>query len=113
MFGGAVGVASVADEDELVVVALIGEDFGHSLVGDHPIMHVVAHNIWVEEVAVAYLHPDSQWLGRSVWNEVFVKLPCAIRGFRVIRPLLVDVGAGVGEDAVVELGVVPGHDEGA
>ena len=28
-------------------------------------------------------------------------------------PLLVDLGAGVGEDAVVELGVIPGHDERA
>ena len=27
--------------------------------------------------------------------------------------MLVDEGAGVGEDAVVELGVIPGHDEGA
>ena len=28
-------------------------------------------------------------------------------------PLLIDVGSGVGEDAVVEIGMVPGHDERA
>ena len=36
-----------------------------------------------------------------------------MRELRVGRPLLIDVGAGVGEDAVVELRVVPGHDERA
>ena len=42
-----------------------------------------------------------------------MEAPGALRGFGVPGPLLVDVGAGVGEDAVVEVGVVPGHDEGA
>ena len=44
---------------------------------------------------------------------VVVEAPGAVRGCGVAGPLLVDVGAGVGEDAVVEVGVVPGHDEGA
>ena len=48
LFYGAVGVAGVAGEDELIVVALGGEDAGHVLVGDDPVVHVVAHDVGVE-----------------------------------------------------------------
>ena len=62
---------------------------------------------------VADFHPDAERLARAVGNQVLVELPRAVRRFGVVGPLLVDEGAGVGEDAVVQLGVIPGHDEGA
>ena len=52
-------------------------------------------------------------LAGSVRDEVFVKFPCAVRGLGVVGPLLVHVGARIGENAMVELGVIPGHDQGA
>jgi hypothetical protein len=83
-------------------------------VGEDPVVHVVAHDVGVEEVAVADVHPDAEGLSsRAVGDEGFVEAPGAERGFGVPGPLLVDVGAGEGEDAVVEVGAVPGHDQGA
>ncbi len=113
MFDRVIDVARIFGEDELIVIAPRSEYAGHAFVGQDPVVHVVAHDVGVEEIAVAYLHPDSDGFGGSIGDEVLVELPCAVRGGRVGGPLLVDVGAGVGEDAVVELGVVPRHDEGA
>ena len=66
-------MAGVAGEDELVVVALGGQHLGHVLVGQHPVVHVVAHDVGVEQVAVADVHPDAERLRRAVrdqrsWN---------------------------------------------
>src|SRR5471032_3274296 len=44
-FDGAVGVAGIAGENKLVVIAFGGEDFGHVLIGDDPVMHVVALDV--------------------------------------------------------------------
>src|ERR1035441_7912559 len=71
----AVGVSGVAGEDELVVIALGGENLGHILIGDDPVMHVIAQGVHVEVVAVADLHPDAQGLGGAVGDEVGMKLP--------------------------------------
>ena len=46
-------------------------------------------------------------------DEVLVELPSPVRGLRVARPLLINIRTGVGEDAMVELRVVPSHDERA
>ena len=113
MLDCAVYVAGVGSEDELVVVALGGECFGHFFVGLDPVMHVVAHDVGVEEVVVADFKPDADGLRRAVGDDVLVELPCAVRGLRIVRPLLVDPGAGVGEHSGVPLRVVPGHDESA
>ena len=106
-------VAGVAGEDELVGVVFGGEGLGHVFVGYYPVVQVVAHVVGVVEVAVAYFHPETEGLAGRVRDEGRVESPGALRSFGVPGPLLVDVGAGVGEDAVVEVGVVPGHDEGA
>src|SRR5580698_6596890 len=108
-----VHVAGVDGENILVVIALCGEDFGHLLVGEDPVVHVVAHGIGVVEVLVADFHPDANGFGRRVGNEVLVELPCAVGIGGKGRPLLVDEGAGVREDAVIPLGVKPGHDQRA
>ena len=49
-----------------VYLTLGGEDLGHVLVGDDPVVHVIAQGIHVEVVAVADLHPDAQRLGGAV-----------------------------------------------
>ena len=56
---GGVAVASVADETELVGVPLFLEDFRHPLVRQDPIVHVVAHDIGIEEVPVSNTHPNA------------------------------------------------------
>jgi len=111
-FDCVVYVAGVAGEEELVRVVLGGEDAGHVLVGDDPVVHVVAHHVGVVEVTVAYFEPEAQRLAAGFGDESSVEAPGTLRSLRVPRPLLVDVGTGVSEDAVVEVGVIPGHDEG-
>jgi len=59
LFDGAVGVPGVARKDKLIVIALGGEDSGHVLVCQDPIVHVVAHHIGTEIVPVADFHPDA------------------------------------------------------
>ena len=93
LFDGAVAMAGVAGEGELVVIAFVGQGFGGVFVGDDPIVHVVAHDVWVEEVAVADFHPDADRLCGAIGNEVFVKFPGAVRGFGARRPLLIYEGA--------------------
>jgi len=41
-------------------------------------------------------------LGRAFGNEMLVKFPRAVRCLGIIRPLLVYVGAGIGEHPVVK-----------
>jgi hypothetical protein len=110
---GAVYMESVFCKNELVVVFLRGEDARHAFVGFDPIVHVVTHDVGIEEVLVTDFHPDADGLARALRDEVLVELPCAVRSFGIVWPLLVDPGSGVGEDAVIELGVIPGHDESA
>ena len=112
-FDCVVYVAGVASEHELVRIVLGGEDAGHVFVGDDPVVHVVAHDVGVVEVAVSYFKPETERLARRVGDQGLMEAPGALRSFGVPGPLLIDVGSGVGEDAVVEVGVVPGHDEGA
>jgi len=56
---GTVDVGGIAGEYELVVVALGGEHFGHTLVGENPIVHVIAHYVRIQQIVVAHFHPDS------------------------------------------------------
>src|SRR5580704_10222408 len=69
---GFVGVAGVACEDKLIRVVFSGEDARHVLVGDDPVVHVVAHEVVVEQIAVADLHPDAEWLARGLRDQVLV-----------------------------------------
>ena len=38
------------------------EDAGHALVGDHPVVHVVAHDVRIVEIPVADVHPHADRL---------------------------------------------------
>ena len=53
---GAIRVTGVARENKLVVIALVGQHFGHFFIGEHPIVVLVAR---VQIVPVADLHPDA------------------------------------------------------
>ena len=77
----------------------------------HPVVHVVAHHVGIEQIAVADLHPDANRLRRAVRDEALVEFPRAVRRLGVRRPLLVHVGAGVGQHAVIQLRVIPRHDQ--
>src|SRR3954454_17368954 len=109
----AIDMPGVASENELVVIALCSKHSGHIFVGENPIMHAVAHDIWIEQIAVANFHPDSDRLGRGVRYEVLVKFPCAMWRLRIVRPLLVHECPGVGENTMVKLRMIPSHTQGA
>ena len=90
-------MTGILGEDELVVVVLCGEGAGEVFVGKDPVVHVVANDVGVEEIKVTDLHPDADGLGGRVGDEVLGELPGAVWSFGVVRPLLVDPRAGVGE----------------
>jgi len=88
-----VNVAGVFSKDKLIVIVLCGQHARHALVGHHPVVHAIVHGIGVEEVVVAYLHPDADGFARTLGDEMLVKLPCAVRCGGVVGPLLVDEGS--------------------
>src|SRR5271157_1923581 len=102
----AVAVASVFRKDKLVRIPLGGQSLGHALIGEDPVVIVVAGD---EKISIADIHPDAQRLLRAVGNEGFMELPCAVRGLGVVRPLLVHEGTRLAQNMVVEIVVVPGH----
>ena len=70
-----IDMAGVAGKDKLVVIALRGQHLGHLLIGNHPVMHVVAHDVRIEKVAVADLHPDANRLGWAIRDELSRETP--------------------------------------
>jgi hypothetical protein len=110
---GAVDVSGVAGENELIVIALDSEYGGHAFVSENPVVHVIAHDVGIQQVAVANLQPDAQGLGRAIGDEMLVKFPGAVRRLRIVGPLLVYKSSGLGENAVIQLRVIPRHDQGA
>ena len=103
---GAVAVPSVFRKDKLVRIPLVGQSLGHALIGEDPVVIVVAGD---KKISIADIHPDAQRLLRAVGNEGFMELPCAVRGLGVVRPLLVHEGARVAQNTVVEIRVIPSH----
>ena len=88
----AVAVPGVFRKNKLVRIALGSQRFSHVLIGENPVVIVVAR---VEIVPVADMHPDAKWLLRTVGNKGFMEVPRAVRGLGVVRPLLVHERAGV------------------
>ena len=110
---GAVYVSGVARKYELIVISLGGERLRHVLVGQNPIVHSVAHHIGIEKIAIAHLHPDPYRFPGILPNEVLVELPGTVWHLRIVRPLLVHKSSGIREDTMIELRVIPSHDQGA
>src|SRR6267378_4508587 len=61
----AVAVHSVLRKDKLVRIPLGGQSLDHALIGQDPVVIVVAGN---ENVSIADVHPDAQRLLRAVGN---------------------------------------------
>src|SRR5262245_24578826 len=99
-------MAGVFGEDELVGILFVGQDLRHSLVGKNPIVVVVPVD---QIVPVADVHPDAERFFGRVGNELVVEFPGSVGRLGIVGPLLIDVGAGITEDAVIEIGVIPGH----
>src|ERR1039457_5340795 len=106
-------MSGIAGKYELVVIALGSEYLRHMLVVENPIVQVVAHHVWIEQIPVTNFHPDSYRLDGAVPDEMLVNLPGPGRGSRIVRPLLVDECSGIGENPVIKLGVIPSHYQGA
>lgn len=62
-----------------------------------------------EVIAITDMHPDAKRLLGAVGNNGSVEVPGTVRRLRVVRPLLIDVGAGIAEHAMVEVSSIPGH----
>ena len=110
-FGVADAVAGVLAEEVLVGIAFGLEDFGHAVIGFDPVVHAVTHDVGVVVVAVSNGEKDAERFWGDVGDEGVVEVPGSAGGFGIKGPLLVHEGAGSGEDAVVEVGTIPGHDE--
>ena len=65
-------MTGVQREDVLVLIALFLEHRGHTVIGDDPVVHVVAHDIWIKEILVGDLHPDADGLGFGARNQRLV-----------------------------------------
>src|SRR3954454_6839053 len=91
LFDSAITVPRVAREGELVVIALCCKGLGHRLVGHHPIVHVVSHDVRIEQIAVAHFHPDPNGFSRRVRDQPLVEFPRAVWRFGAGWPLLIHV----------------------
>src|ERR1700737_649345 len=111
LFHAAIDVHGVAGKHELVVIAFGGQNSGHVLAGNDPVVHVVAHDIWIQEISVSDFHPHSNRLDRTIRDQALVKSPCAVRSLRTMWPLLIYRGDRVCQYAVIEIRVIPCHVE--
>ena len=83
-------VSGVSAKEVLVGIALGLEDFGHAMVGFHPVVHAVAHDVGVEEIPVTHGKENPQRLLRAFGYDFVVKAPCTVGRFGVEGPLLID-----------------------
>lgn len=72
-----IGMASITGKDHLVLIALVGEDASHALMGDDRVVHVTVQDSGAVGVPVTDLKPDAQGeLGiRVSWNP---HAPCGV-----------------------------------
>ena len=105
-------VTGILTEKILVLITLLLENSGHAVVGFHPVMHAVTHDVRVEQVIIPYRKKEPDGFLRRVRDQFVVKVPSSARCFRIKGPLLVHEGPGSGQDPTVKIGPVPSHDEG-
>ncbi len=82
-------MADVTRKDKLVRIMLCVEHFGLSLIGQYPVVHVVAHHIGVERVG-RLLTGHMQWFAPAIRDEPLVELPGAVGQARGSTAILVD-----------------------
>jgi hypothetical protein len=70
---------------------------GEVFVGKDPVVHVVAHDVGVEEIKVTDLHPDADGLGARVGDEVLVEFPGGHFGSGEVRRAEDEVAVSIGK----------------
>lgn len=71
-------VAGVTGKNNLVMMFLGHQPLGHVLIGHHPIVHPVVHDVQIEKIPFSQFHPDSQRFGRAVGIKALMKIPGAV-----------------------------------
>src|ERR1700731_224043 len=89
LFHWAITVHRIPGKHKLVVVPFGAENLRNVPAGHDPVVHVVAHDIWIEEIPVSNPQPDSNRLDRAIRDEPLMKFPRTVRRLRAARPLLV------------------------
>src|SRR6266550_5234668 len=82
LFHIAIDMPGIAGKHKLVVIPFGSQNSGHALAGNDPVVHVVAHDIWIQEISVSDFQPDSNRSGRTIRDEALVKFPGAVRSLR-------------------------------
>ena len=103
-------MAGTATEQILILIAFGLEHFGHLMVRFDPVVHTVAHNVWIERIPIAHGNEQADRLPATLGNNCFVKAPGAIRELGIKWPRLVHEGTRSGEHAPVKIRAEPGHD---
>ncbi len=102
------GMAGTFRIDKLVGVALVLENPGEARVGGDPVSAIRGRGLYAI-VVLGDLEPETQRLLLGFGEQILDVFVGAERGFGAVAEI--DEGAGVGEDAVVEVGPEPGHGE--
>ena len=103
-------VTGIAAKQVLILITFGLEYLGHLVIRFHPVVHVVTHNVWVEQVIITNGNKQADRLLRTLGNDRFVKAPGAIRILGIKWPRLVHEGARGGEYTVVKIRTEPSHD---
>src|SRR5665213_3350829 len=99
----------IAGKNKLVMIALCCKHSCHVFIGNHPIMHIVTHHVWIIKVAVAHFHPNAYRLYGTLRNKMFMKFPCSMWCGGVGGPLLVDVSTRISKHTMIPFRMVPCH----
>src|SRR5581483_11994398 len=106
----AVGMFGVESKDVAVLVAFGLEDGVHALIGHNPIVQRGFVAI-IAVVVLADFEPETNGPGVALRDQMLVIFPGAVRRFGAEGRLLIDVSARIGQDAMVEIGMIPSHGE--
>ena len=68
-------VTGILTEKILVIITLGFENLGHAVVGFHPVMHAIAHDVWVEKVIIPHRKKEPDRFLRRVWDQFVMKVP--------------------------------------
>src|SRR5882724_3808986 len=55
----AIAMAGSLGEHVLILITLVLQRRGHPVIGNNPVVHVIAKDVWIQQIPVAHLHPDA------------------------------------------------------
>ena len=83
--GRLINMFGIAGEQELIVVALVGQHLGETLVRQDPIVHAIRHRSdRIKEIVVPSLEPNADRLRRAVRNQRRAEMRIALRNFAAL-----------------------------